>query len=84
MRRVGDWQANGIKITASTKLSQTEKDRIIRETEQFAEQDKRAKEEAEMRNTADSLIYTSERTLGEIGKHLHKAKVADSGSVSKG
>lgn len=60
----------GIKITASTKLSQTEKDRMIREAEQFGEQDKRAKEEAEMRNTADSLIYTSEKTLSEIGDKL--------------
>jgi molecular chaperone DnaK len=60
----------GIKITASTKLSQTEKNRMIREAEQFAEQDKRAKEEAEIRNTADSLIYTTEKTLGEIGDKL--------------
>jgi len=43
---------------------------MIREAEQFAEQDKRAKEEAEIRNTADSLIYTTERTLGEIGDKL--------------
>lgn len=60
----------GIKITASTKLSQTEKDRMIREAEQFADQDKRAKEEAEIRNTADSLIYTTEKTLSEIGDKL--------------
>jgi len=42
----------------------------VREAEQFAEQDKRSKEEAEMRNTADSLIYTTEKTLGEIGDKL--------------
>ena len=60
----------GIKITASTKLSPTEKSRMIREAEQFGEQDKRAKEEAEMRNTADSLIYTSEKTLSEIGDKI--------------
>ncbi len=55
----------GIKITASTKLSQNEKDRMIKEAEQFAEQDKRIKKEAEVRNTADSLIYTTEKTLNE-------------------
>ena len=55
----------GIKITASTKLSQNEKDRMIKEAEQFAEQDKRIKKEAEIRNTADSLIYTTEKTLNE-------------------
>ena len=67
---LGTGKQMGIKITASTKLSQTEKSRMIREAEQFAEQDKRAKEEAEIRNTADSLIYTTERTLGEIGDKL--------------
>jgi molecular chaperone DnaK len=67
---LGTGKQMGIKITASTKLNQTEKDRMIREAEQFAEQDKRAKEEAEIRNTADSLIYTTEKTLGEIGDKL--------------
>lgn len=68
----------GIKIAASTKLSQNEKNRMIREAEQFGEQDKRSKEEAEIRNTADSLIYTSEKTLKEIGDKLgqeHKSKI---------
>ena len=60
----------GIKITASTKLSQTEKNRMIKEAEQFAEQDKRVKKEAEIRNTADSLIYTTEKTLNEISDKL--------------
>lgn len=60
----------GIKIAASTKLSQNEKNRMIREAEQFGEQDKRAKEEAEIRNNADSLIYTSEKTLKEIGDKI--------------
>jgi molecular chaperone DnaK len=67
---LGTGKQVGIKITASTKLSQTEKNRMIREAEQFAEQDKRSKEEAEIRNTADSLIYTTEKTLGEIGDKL--------------
>jgi molecular chaperone DnaK len=60
----------GIKITASTKLSQTEKNRMIKEAEQFAEQDKRVKKEAEIRNTADSVIYTTEKTLSEISDKL--------------
>ena len=61
----------GITITASTKLSQTEKDRLIKESEQFAEQDKRVKQEAEIRNTADSLIYTTEKTLKDISDKLN-------------
>ncbi|TFH14814.1 molecular chaperone DnaK [Candidatus Bathyarchaeota archaeon] len=67
---LGTSKQMGIKITASTKLSPTEKDRMVKEADQFGEQDKRAKEEAEMRNTADSLIYTSEKTLGEIGDKI--------------
>ena len=60
----------GIKITASTKLNKTEKDRMIKEAEQFAEQDKRIKKEAEIRNTADSLIYTTEKTLKDLSDKI--------------
>jgi len=67
---MGTGKEMSITITASTKLSQTEKDRMIDEAEQHAEADKRAKEEAEARNTADSLIYTTEKTLEEIGDKL--------------
>jgi molecular chaperone DnaK len=55
-----------ITITASTKLSKEEKDRLIHEAEQFADQDRKKKEEAETRNTADSLIYTAERTKTDL------------------
>jgi molecular chaperone DnaK len=77
----------GIKISASTKLSQTEKNRMIKEAEQFAEQDKRIKEEAEIRNTADSLIYTSEKTLSDLGDKLasdQKTKVQEALQGLKG
>ena len=67
---MGTGKEMSITITASTKLSQTEKDRMIDEAEQFAEQDKVTKEEAEAKNTADSLIYTTEKTLSEIGDKL--------------
>jgi len=67
---MGTGKEMSITITASTKLSQTEKDRMIDEAEQHAEADKRAKEEAEARNMADSLIYTTEKTLEEIGDKL--------------
>jgi molecular chaperone DnaK len=67
---LGTGKEMSITITASTKLSQSEKDGMINEAEQFAEQDKRLKEEAEARNIADSLIYTTEKTLAEIGDKL--------------
>ena len=63
---LGTGKQNKITITASTKLSPEEKERLIREAEQFAEQDRKKKEEAETRNHADSLIYTAERTKQDL------------------
>ena len=77
---LGTGKQTEIRITASTKLSQTEKNRMIKEAEQFAEQDRRTKEEAELRNTADSLIYSTEKTLSEISDKLpleQKTKVQE-------
>jgi molecular chaperone DnaK len=79
---IGTGKEMSITITASTKLSQTEKDRMINEAEQHAEADKQAKESAEARNTADSLIYTTEKTLTEIGDKLSEdQKSSIQGSV---
>jgi molecular chaperone DnaK len=64
-----------ITITASTKLSEKEKERMTKESEQFAEQDKKRKEEAEIRNNADSLIYTAEKTKKDLGDKLGKEQV---------
>lgn len=59
-----------ITITASTKLSQEEKERMVKEAEQFAEQDKKKREEVELRNSADGLIYTAERTKKDLTDKL--------------
>lgn len=64
-----------ITITASTKLSKEEIDRMIKEAEQFAEQDRRKKEEAEIRNQADNLIYVSEKTKRELAEKLSKDQI---------
>jgi len=64
-----------ITITASTKLSEKEKERMTREAEQFAEQDKKRREEAEIRNNADSLIYTAEKTKKDLAEKLGKEHV---------
>ena len=55
-----------IQITASTKLPEKDKERMIKEAEQFAEADKKKKEEAETRNQADSLLYTVEKTKSDL------------------
>lgn len=64
-----------ITITASTKLSEAEKERMVKEAEQFAEQDKKRREEAEARNNADSLIYTAEKTKTDLKEKISKDNV---------
>ncbi|MEX2705179.1 MAG: molecular chaperone DnaK [Candidatus Freyrarchaeum guaymaensis] len=59
-----------ITITATTKLSEEEKERMIREAEQYAEIDRKKKEEAQTRNEADSLIYTTNKTIKDLGDKL--------------
>jgi len=63
---LGTGKEQKITITASTKLSKEEIERMMKEAEKFAEEDKRRKEEIETRNEADSMIYTAEKVLNEF------------------
>ncbi len=67
---LGTGKQMSITITASTKLSDVDKDRMVREAEEYAEADKQAKEEAETRNEADALIYSTEKMLGELADKI--------------
>jgi molecular chaperone DnaK len=67
---LGTGKQMSIKIEASTKLSDKDKDRMVREAEEYAEADKQAKEEAETRNQADALVYSTEKMLGELGDKI--------------
>ena len=62
----------GITITASTKLSKEEVERMVHQAEQFADQDRQRAETIELRNRAESLTYEAERVLTE-----NKAKVPE-------
>ncbi|HEV3086166.1 MAG TPA: molecular chaperone DnaK [Candidatus Elarobacter sp.] len=64
---LGTGKEQQIQITASTNLNKDEVDRMVRDAEAFAAQDKAKKEEAEIRNTASSLIYSTEKSLKEVG-----------------
>jgi molecular chaperone DnaK len=55
-----------IRITASTNLSQAEVERMVKEAERHAAEDRRLKELVEARNQADALVYTVEKTLREL------------------
>jgi len=67
---MGTGKESKITITASTKLSKEEKERMIKDSEQFSEQDKLKREEAELRNAADSLIYTADRTKKDLADKI--------------
>ena len=67
-----------IQITASSGLSQEEIDKAIRDAEQHAEEDKKKRELIDARNAADSLIYTTEKSIKDLGDKVDddtKAKV---------
>ncbi|HZK38496.1 MAG TPA: molecular chaperone DnaK [Clostridia bacterium] len=63
---LGTGKEQKITITASTNLTDEEIERKIKESEQFAEEDKKRRDTIETKNQADSLIYQSEKTLKEM------------------
>ena len=63
---LGTGKENKITITASTKLSKESKEKMVKEAEEYAEQDRKQKEEVEMRNNAESMLYTAEKTKEEL------------------
>ncbi|MBR5514889.1 MAG: molecular chaperone DnaK [Clostridia bacterium] len=63
----GTGKEQHITITSSTNMSQEDIDRAVKEAEKFAEEDKKLKEAVEIKNKAESMIFQSEKTLGEIG-----------------
>ncbi len=71
---MGTGKEQRITITAPNKLSKEEIDKKVKEAEQHAEEDKKRQEEIEIRNNADSLIYTSEKTLEELADKVDADK----------
>jgi len=61
-----------ITITASTKLSEEEKQKMIKEAERYAEEDRKKKELVEAINEADGVIYVAQKTLEELGDKVSK------------
>jgi molecular chaperone DnaK len=63
-------KSQSIRITGSTRLSDADKQRMIHEAEQYADQDKKRREEVDKLNAADSACYQAERTLADFGDKL--------------
>ena len=67
---LGTGKEQAITITASTNLNKEEVDRMVKDAELQAAADKAKREEAEVRNNASSLIYSTEKSLKEVGERL--------------
>ncbi|HET6276739.1 MAG TPA: molecular chaperone DnaK [Candidatus Cybelea sp.] len=67
---LGTGKEQTITITASTNLTKEEVDRMVRDAELQSEADKNKRDEAEVRNNASSLIYSTEKSLKEVGEKL--------------
>ena len=70
----GTGKEQQITITSSNKLSDEEIEQKVKEAEAHAEEDKKRQEEIEIRNTADSLVYTADKTLEELKDQLGEDK----------
>ncbi len=69
---LGTGKEQKITITASTSLSEDEIKRMVTEAETHADEDKKRREEAEIRNTADNLVYSTEKTLKDLGEKVEE------------
>ena len=67
---LGTGKEQSIKITASSGLSEEEIQNLVKDAEMHSEEDKKKKELAEARNTADSYVYQTEKTMNELGDKL--------------
>ncbi|MCL6516343.1 molecular chaperone DnaK [Alicyclobacillus sp.] len=67
---LGTGKSQAITITASSGLSKEEIDRMMKEAELHAEEDKKRREQAEIRNQADQLVYQTEKTMKDLGDKL--------------
>lgn len=73
---LGTNKEQAITIKSSTGLSDEEIDKMVREAEENAEADKKRKEEVELRNEADQLVFTTEKTLKDLEGKVDEAEVA--------
>ncbi len=67
---LGTGKEQKISITASTNLSDADVEQAIRDAEMYAEEDKKRREEIEIRNNAEQMAFQSEKALGELGEKV--------------
>jgi molecular chaperone DnaK len=67
---LGTGKEQHVTIQSSTNMSKEDIEKAVKDAERFAEEDRKAKEAVEIKNRAESLVFQSEKTLGEIGDKL--------------
>ena len=67
---LGTGKEQHITITSSSNLSKEDIEKAVREAEQYAAEDKKRKEEVDVRNQADQMVYQSEKTLADMGDKI--------------
>ena len=70
----GTGKEQHITITASTNMSQADIDAAIKDSEKYAEEDRKRKEAIEVKNTADTMIYQTNKTLDDLGDKIDSAE----------
>ncbi|MDY0274301.1 MAG: molecular chaperone DnaK [Desulfomicrobium sp.] len=74
---LGTGKEQSIRITASSGLSDADIDRLVKEAETHAEEDKQKQKLIEVRNSADTLIYTTEKSIRDLGDNIDAELKAD-------
>ena len=75
---LGTGKENNITITSNTNMSKDDIDKAVKEAEEYAAEDKKRREAVDVRNNADQMIYTTEKTLTDLGDKItedEKAKI---------
>ena len=74
---LGTGKEQSITITASTNMSKEDIDKAVKDAERFAEEDKKKREEIDIRNGADQMVFQTEKALGELGDKVDAGEKAD-------
>ena len=74
---LGTGKEQSITITSNTNMSKDDIDKAVKEAEQYAQEDKKRREEIDVRNAADQMIYTTEKTVADFGDKLSDEEKAN-------
>ena len=74
---LGTGKEQSITITASTNMSKDDIDKAVKEAEQYAAEDKKRRDEVDLRNGADQMVYQTEKTIADLGDKLTEEEKAD-------